>query len=300
MLPAKHPRLAALIAGLAMFAVPAQTQACWLFGHHHRTTFYAPLAVAAPACHTCAPQTVGFAPQVAFRPLFTTTPVTAFRPVTTVDPCTSCPTTAMHPTTAFMQRTVMLPYTTFRPVMQTSFFAPRPAFAAAIAPAACPGGMCGSAATTTFYQPSGVAPVISAPAPVISQPGCCGNTAPPVTYGTPMSSTTSAPSLGMAPLYASPNTIAPRTFNNTSDSPSDVKNNTIQPALKPIPMPDGQIEGTKDDSTSLPRLLDPQNHTTATTPARSYIPVALNYGKSSSGTARPSTRLDDSGWEAAR
>jgi hypothetical protein len=297
MRPATHPRLSALVAGLAMLAVPAQSQACWLFGHHHRTTFYAPLAAAAPACHTCAPQTVSYAPQVAYRPLFTTTPVTALRPVTTADPCTGCPTTVMQPATAYMQRTVMMPYTTYRPVMQTSFFAPRPAFAAPVAPA-CPTGLCGAPATTTYYQPSAVAPAMTPP-PVISQPGCCGGTAAPVTYGTPMSSTTSAPSLGVAPLYSSQSTVAPRTFNHTSGSPSDVKNNTTQPALKPIPMPEGQIDGTKDDSTALPRLLDPQNHTTATTPARPYIPVALK--DSNAGRAVRSTgRLDDSGWEAAR
>src|SRR5688572_4640054 len=152
MLSRKYRRMTAWMAGLALFALPAQTQACWLtscFGHHSRTTFYAPVA-AAPACNTCVPQTVSYAPQMAYRPLLTTTPVTALRPVIATDPCTGCATTVMRPTTAYVQRTVMMPYTTYRPVVQTSYYAPA-AVAPMYAAPACATGACGTAVPATTY-----------------------------------------------------------------------------------------------------------------------------------------------------
>jgi hypothetical protein len=287
MFPRKRRSFAAVLAGLAVAALPAQSQACWLFdcfGHHNRTTFYAP-AVAAPACNTCVPQTVSYVPQTAYRPLVTTTPVTALRPVTATDPCTGCATTVMHPTTSYMQRTVMMPYTTYRPVTRTSLFAPAVA-APVIAAPACPTGACAPAASTTYYQPA-------VSAPVIAQPGYCAANATQATVA-PMASAVTAPALGTAtPAYGAMPGPAPRTFNNASESPSDRNE-----PLKPIP--DVKENGVKSDATSLPRLTDPLNRTTSKALSGwSYTPVALKDARPAPQVSRIQ-KLDDSGWEAAR
>jgi hypothetical protein len=276
--------------------LPGTTQACWLFdcfGHHSRSTFYAPVA-AAPVCNTCAPQTVSYVPQTAYRPLMTTTPVTTLRPVTAADPCTGCPTTVMQPTTSYMQRTVMMPYTTYRPVLQTSFYAPTVG-APVIGAPACPTGACGIAPTTTYYQPAAVAPVLTAPAPVITappvtQPGCCAATTTP-TFGAAMTGGLgTGGALSTAPLY-NPGTMSPQRTFNASESPSDANSNV----LKPVPdMPAGE---SKNDNSSL-KLVDPQNRTTSSLPAWSYTPVALK--ESTTVKAATPAKFDDSGWEAAR
>ncbi len=304
MLPRKHPRLSALIAGLVLSALPAQTQACWLFncfGHHSRSTFYAP-AAAAPACAPCAQQTVRYVPQMAYRPLVTTTPVTALRPVTATDPCTGCPTTVMHPTTTYVQRTVMMPYTTYRPVVQTSLFAP--AVAAPVVSAPCSTGACAPAATTTYYQPAAVAPAIA-------QPGCCASTATP-TFGQ-ISTTITTPATG-TPVYGGANGAAPaagqqKTFGNDNGSSLGERVNG-DGATNGNNANGGQINGAsathsgakgnaaESQETSLPELRDPLNRTTSTTAGRSYA-VAWSANK----PASPKTnvqKLDDSGWEAAR
>ena len=305
MLPHKHPRLSALIAGVVLSAVPAQTQACWLFdcfGHHSRTTFYAPAAVAAPACAPCAQQTVRYVPQTAYRPLVTTTPVTAMRPVVATDPCTGCPTTVMHPTTTYVQRTVLMPYTTYRPVVQTSMFVPAVAAPVITAPA-CPTGACAPAASTTYYQPAAVAPVIS-------QPGCCAPGAAP-TFGQ-ISTTVTTPPVG-TPVYGGTPGPAPAgqsTFRENNGSPpgerieSDRSGNNngnggpVNNASALNRIPDVKENAGKSEATPLPELRDPLNRTTSTTTGRSYA-VAWNASKVI-GTAPRVQKLDDSGWEAAR
>jgi hypothetical protein len=309
MLPRKHPRLTALIAGLVVSALPAQTQACWLFncfGHHSRTTFYAPVAAAAPACAPCAQQTVRYVPQTAYRPLVTTTPVTALRPITATDPCTGCPTTVMHPTTTYVQRTVMMPYTTYRPVVQTSLFAPAVAAPVLSAPA-CPTGTCAPAATTTYYQPAAVAPAVT-------QPACCGTSASP-TFGQ-ISTTITTPSPG-TPVYGGTTGGAPangqkETFGNGNASSLGERVNgegatngagngngnsgQVNGASAATPGANGNI--SESEATSLPELRDPLNRTTSTSAGRSHA-VAWTANK----PASPKTnlqKLDDSGWEAAR
>jgi hypothetical protein len=300
MLSCKHPRVSALLAGLVISALPAQTQACWLFncfGHQSRTTFYAPVVAAVPACAPCAQQTVRYVPQTAYRPLVTTTPVTALRPVMATDPCTGCPTTVMHPTTTYVQRTVLMPYTTYRPVIQTSLFAPAVA-APVVSAAACPTGVCAPAASTTYYQPA-------AAAPAISQPGCCAPSAAP-TFG-PISTTTTIPSQG-TPGYSPPASSPQCTFREGNQtSPNQKTNNDgngngtggqLNNTSSLNPIPDVKENAAKSEETSLPELRDPQNRTTSTTTGRSYA-VAWNAGKPvSEQTNVP--KLDDSGWEAAR
>ncbi|MEX2137842.1 MAG: hypothetical protein WD894_01170 [Pirellulales bacterium] len=306
MLPRKHPRLSAMIAGLVLFALPAQTQACWLFncfGHQSRTTFYAPAVAAAPACSPCAQQTVRYVPQTAYRPLVTTMPVTALRPVMATDPCTGCPTTAMHPTTTYVQRTVLMPYTTYRPVIQTSLFAP--AFAAPmVSAAACPTGVCAPAASTTYYQP--------AVAPAISQPGCCAQSAAP-TFGQ-ISTTTMTPSAG-TPVYSGAAGTLPagdqrKTFsdgngasteertNNGANGNSNGSGGSLTDPSALDPTPDVKKNAAKSEATSLPELRDPLNRTTSTTTGRAYA-VAWNANKPVSAETKV-PKLDDSGWEAAR
>jgi hypothetical protein len=280
---------AALIAG-----APAAADACWLFdcfGHHSRTTFYAPVA-AAPACNSCAQQTVNYVPQTAYRPLVTTTPVTALRPVTATDPCTGCPTTVMQPATSYVQRTVMMPYTTYRPVVQTSYYAPAVAAPVMAAPT-CATGACGVAPTTTYYQPATAAPVITTPAPAVSQPGCCGGSSTPGTFAAPVMSPTSyyVPSAGGTSSYAS--SPAPQsTFSRASESIGNAKTDS---ATSPAP---AAKEDSSNEATPLPRLLDPQNRTTSAPSQWPYTPVAL---RSARPAALPSAKaIDDGGWEAAQ
>ncbi len=330
MLSRHHPRLTALIAGAVLTAVPAQTQACWLFdcfGHHSRTTFYAPVAAAAPACAPCTQQTVRYVPQTALRPLVTTTPVTALRPVAATDPCTGCPTTVMRPTTTYVQRTVMMPYTSYRPVVQTSLFAPAVAAPAMVAPA-CPTGACAPAATTTYYQPA-YQPA-SVPA-TISQPACCSPSA--ATFA-PTSSTTVLPGPG-ATSYGAPTGTSQRTFadgqsglpgeridnsandngpngsganssgtngsgaNGSGANGSGSANGTALNKTSVIrPIPEVEDKTSTGEETSLPELRDPRNRTTSTSHGNAYA-VAWSTGKPV--VAQRSVRkLADRGWEAAR
>jgi hypothetical protein len=281
MLPLIHRRWFAVTAGLLAAALPVQAQACWLFncfGHHSRTTFYAPAAVAAPACNTCVPQTVSYVPQTAYRPLLTTTPVVAMRPVTATDPCTGCPTTVMQPTTSYVQRAVMMPYTTYRPVVRTSFFAP------AVAAPACATGGCAPAATTTYYQPATVVPTAT-------QPACCATNAAPAMVA-PLSITTPAPVIGPSTRVPSlPAAPASQTNGTSTESPSD---KTFKQA------PEAKESGVNGEATSFPRLTDPMNRTTSTAPlAGAYMPVALKTTRTAVATSKLE-KLDDSGWEAAR
>jgi hypothetical protein len=286
--------------------LPAQTQACWLFdcfGHGSRTTFYAPVAAAAPACAPCAQQTVRYVPQTAYRPLVTTTPVTALRPVISTNPCTGCATTAMYPTTTYVQRTVMMPYTSYRPVVQTSLYAPAVAAPAVVAPA-CPTGACAPAATTTYYQPAAV------PA-TITQPACCSPSAS--TTFAPTSSTTVLPGPGTT-SYGTPAGTPQKTFTNGQNGlPGDrIDNNgatngnanggTVNKTSILNPIPDVEEDRSAGDETSLPELRDPRNRTTSIASPQSYA-VAWSTGKPviekpiEKHTVR---KLDNSGWEAAR
>jgi hypothetical protein len=296
MLSTKHRGLAGLVAALLISAAPAEADACWLFdccGHHSRTTFYAPVA-AAPACNTCAQQTVSYVPQTAYRPLVTTTPVTALRPVTAADPCTGCPTTVMQPTTSYVQRTVMMPYTTYRPVVQTSYYAPAVAAPVMAAPA-CATGTCGVAPTSTYYQPATVAPVITAPAPSISQPGCCGVSSTSSTFAAPTLNAASyhVPSSAVNSGNAS-SQIPQATFSRASEA---IANPKAESATSPAPA--AKDNDAKSEPAPLPKLLDPQNRTTLTPPGWSYTPVALKDPRPSALPIR-SAPLDDGGWEAAR
>ena len=282
---ANHRRLKAWMVGFLVAAIPAPSQACWLFdcfGHHSRTTFYAPAAVAAPACNTCAQQTVSYVPQTAYRPLLTTTPVVALRPVMATDPCTGCSTTVMQPATSYVQRTVMMPYTTYRPVIRTSYYAPAVAAPVMAAPA-CSTGTCAPAATTTYYQPATVAPVVS-------QPACCAANAGPASFS-PVSTITS-PTVGPATYAPSlPAAPASQPNNGTSESPSD--KTFKQP-------PEAKESGTNGEAMSFPRLTDPTNRTTSRgLTARAYTPVAWKVTGTPTATSRVE-KLDDGGWEAAR
>jgi hypothetical protein len=286
MLPTNDRRLKALMVGILVAAVPARSEACWLFdcfGHHNRTTFYAPAAVAAPACNTCAPQTVSYVPQTAYRPLLTTTPVVALRPVMATDPCTGCSTTVMQPATSYVQRTVMMPYTTYRPVIRTSYYAPAVAAPVMAAPS-CSTGACAPAATTTYYQPAAVAPAVT-------QPGCCAANSGPAGFS-PVSTITSSPTVGPATYAPSlPAAPAAQPNNGASESPSD---KTFKQA------PETKENSTNGEAMSFPRLTDPMNRTTSNAlPARAYTPVAWKAMRMPAVTSRVE-KLGDSGWEAAR
>lgn len=299
MVTKKQSFLRAAAVGLLLSALPAQSQACWLFdwcGHHRsQTTFYAPVATA-PACTQ---QTVNYVPQTAYRPLVTTTPVTALRPVVSTDPCTGCATTVMQPATTYVQRTVMMPYTTYRPVMQTSYYASVAAAPVMAAPA-CPTGACGAASATSYYQPATIVPA----APAVTQPSCCAPTAAATTFA-PTSATTiiSTPS---TPADNGSTVSPPSTFRNEA-SPSDNKpqggenNAPANTGMSSFPAsPSQRVKpGTAEREESVPRLHDPQNRTTMNRLAGNYIPVAYRPSKPTV-ESQIINKLDDSGWAQAR
>lgn len=122
-----HKRRGAVITcGIAamLLAAPAQSSACcgWLFGGWGaRTTYrtpyfaqtYAP-AYSAPACTSCAPQTVRYVPQTSYRTVYRPVPVTSYAAVTYSDPCTACPVTYYRPVTSWAYQAAYVPYTTYR------------------------------------------------------------------------------------------------------------------------------------------------------------------------------------------
>jgi hypothetical protein len=101
------------------------------------------------------------------------------------------------------------------------------------------------------------------------------------------------PTITTAPPYVPQSNSTPRTFNNASQSPSDVKTD----ALKPIP--EVQENGASSDVAPL-KLLDPRNRTTRFAPAAAYVPVALKERSTIVQPAASAQKLDDGGWEAAR
>ena len=146
----------------------------------------------------------------------------------------------------------MMPYTTYRPVVQTSYYAPAVAAPVMAAPA-CATGTCGVAPTSTYYQPAAVAPVMTAPAPAISQPGCCGASSSSSTFAAPTLNATSyyVPSSAVNSATVS-SQIPQATFSRASDA---IANPKVESATSPAPAAKDN-EG-KSETAPLPRLLDP-------------------------------------------
>ena len=117
-----------------------------------------------------------YVPQVAYRTVYTNVPVTALRPVSTVNPCTGCPVTALQPVTTYRLQPQLVPYTTYRPVMNACGCAPTTVGYAPACPTGgcgggCATGACGTTvapAATTYYAPS--YPAVAAPLPAARRP----------------------------------------------------------------------------------------------------------------------------------
>ncbi len=276
-------------AALALLAMPAQAQACWLTNCFSRPTqtFYAPVAVApAPVCNPCQ-QTVAFAPQPVCNPCQTT----VLRPAPVCNPCGGV---GVQPTTTFMPTS--LPYTSFRPLTTTNY---TPSVFASPIP------------STSYYQSAPMnQPTFIQPAAVAPAAGCCGTGVTTTSYATPVMGRTvvnaspinPAPMVGhqsVAPIFAN----QPRAQIDNGASPSDRIPSERTPAdrapsLKPIP--DLNETPTKNNSTSLPKLLDPQNRTAAAMPTWSYTPVAMREATAATQiiSAKPAVN-DNDGWSAA-
>jgi len=304
-------RGAMIVGGLMamLFVTPSESQACFcgLFGGRcsHCSTFAAPMAAPTYApmggCATCVPQTVQYLPQVSYRSFVHRVPVTVLRPASGCDPCSGCPVTTYRPITTWMQQTQLVPYTTYR-IAYTSALAPCVSYQACDPCAGgCPGGACGATNGMTYapmgsYVPSagscGCSPApsngttYSGPAPAgngaapstYSGSAPAGNGASPSMYGNPAPPTGA---LNTVPGTTSPAPTAtpqPKTFQEgTTPAPQDLR-------MQPIPDP-------KADTTSAPKLIDPDARTT-----RLPIRQAANYQLISA----PPSRLDDGGWRASR
>lgn len=229
---------------LSALALGGESRAC-CFSHCFDWCHPAPAPTftqyAAPACNVC-PQTVSYVPTTACAPVCA--------------PCTTC-------------QPAMAPVTTFRPVVsQMNFPAP-----------ACPA--CTGAAyyspsyAGTAYQPAasyaGAAVAAPALAPAAAPaPGCptCGGGAA-TTYGA-SAATFTAPAQGYAPgpmmpaagapMMSAPAAGSPAPGPTFDQNPAPAQSSSSAMPLSPIP------DADKLNSSSAPRLMDPQNRTTSARP----------------------------------
>lgn len=283
-----------MVAGLAaaaMLAVPAESRACSflcnLFGCRScaaRPMMAAPGVAptyAAPACGggcTSCPQTVQYLPQVSYRTIVQRVPVTACQATTACDPCTGGTVTAYRPVVSWVQQTQLVPYTTYR-IVYSNALTPY----ASYQPVGC--GPCGGASMGYSAAPGGCSSCASgagtyssqSPMPTYSTPA----TSPTENSPAPSSANVSPPSAmypnGSPPITVpGPTTPTPKTFEPTPPT------STPDTRLRPIP-------DAKTDSTSTPKLIDPDARTTS-------LPVrqAVFYKMISSPE-----RQDDGGWRAS-
>lgn len=230
-------------------------------------TTYAPACPApAPACNVC-PQQVNYVPQTCYQTSYACVPVTTCKPV-----CDPCGGAQMQPVTTFVRRPIMVPYTSYRPVVAATNYAP-----------ACPtcSAMSGAAYSSPYY--SGTTMSSYTGAPISAAPSCptCGGgsavsyAAPGATYATPGPAATIAPpsyvpsttmpgapsSIGVPSLSAPPGSPTPATGNPPSTFQTPQSSSSQYPTA-PIQDTNTQM----NSSTAAPRLLDPQNRTTSTGP----------------------------------
>ncbi len=300
--------LAVVSASLAL--LPGQTQACWLT-NCFKCCKPKPTTYCAPACDPC-PQQVNYVPQTCYRTVTQCVPCTTMKPECSIDPCTGCPTTVMRPVTTMVQRTVQVPYTTFRPVVTPVSMPASP----------CATGACGGA--TNYYTPSSAAMPVGLPVGM-NQPGCtnCAQgatyAAPAATYSTPAPAATygapaAAPSY-TTPTYTTPGSTmpAPSLSSPPMGSPtpaapsiapmSTYQNGTLAPpatnTLRPVPDVQ-QYSDPKVNSSSAPRLLDPNNRTTARPMHRTAVLPAI-FQMPERNVIQPVSQQSDSAdnWAAA-
>jgi len=114
-----YRKLFGVLAGsvaIIWLAVPAETEACGLFGcfggcgQTASRVAYAPIL--SPAA--CPTQTCNYVPQISYRTVYRSVPVTTYRAFSTCDPCTGCPVTTYRPVTTWACQRALVPYTTYR------------------------------------------------------------------------------------------------------------------------------------------------------------------------------------------
>ena len=305
-----------------LLAAPAQSEACsWLCrlfggcpacaGGAACVPMTAPTYAPAAACPTCAPQVVQYLPQVSYHTVVQRVPVTVCRPTTCSDPCTGCPVTAYHPVTTWMQQVQLVPYTTYR-IVYANAMTPMVSYAAAPCGSCSPCAMGGCAPACAGGCGSGTCGVAGGYAPAAScgaSGGGCASCAPSLSGP--------APSAGSATMYPAPgptiNTTPAPASPFTAPVPGVPYPNPAPPATMPRPAPgsapppktfqdsgsstsapaDTQlrpIPEAKSDSTSAPKLTDPESRTTSL-PIRPAVYLKL--------ISSPPGKVHDGGWRAS-
>ncbi|HTQ39864.1 MAG TPA: hypothetical protein VMJ32_12620 [Pirellulales bacterium] len=249
------------------------SQACcftdWCCCNWFKAKEAAPVCPApAPACAVC-PQQISYVPTTSYRTEYTCTPCTSCQPVSTCDPCGGAQ-TVMQPVTSYVRRPVLVPYTSYRPVVtQLNYAAPACTSCGASTP------YYSGAAAVSYSQPA-VAAGQAYAAPAYAAPNYAA--APAYATGPAYTAQPSYSVQASAPGMGSPGMSAPALGTPTpAPPPSGGMPNTFQPsgtaqpsAAPPVNsslMPTTPIPDTdKFNSGSAPRLLDPQDRTTSTSP----------------------------------
>jgi hypothetical protein len=286
---------------LALSVTPAEAQCCggwqrW-FGRPATTAYYAPyVASYAPAGYG---QVVNYVPQTSYRTVYMNAPVVAYSPVTACNACGGA-TTVLRPVTTYAVQPRLVPYTTYRPVVVGAAPACGCAVPAAVAPV-----------TAAYYAPS--VPVVSgyapAPAPAMApyNSGAPGMTVRSLTPSPAYSGTPAPPYLGAPGQSAAPN-LAPQSQPAPTDSAPANKTfedlNTPD-SNTPNQQPQSRIlfpakpESSNSNTSGAPQALDTEDQDRMTA-----LPIrqawAVRQASLVSPVAPAATKLDDSGWRAAR
>lgn len=314
----------AVCAVTAVFAtVPAESNGCNLFGCFGNgcnlfgcfgsQTTYRPV-YAAPACMSCQPQTVQYAPQTCYRAVYQTVPVTSYRPVVTSDPCSGCPVTYMQPVTTLVQQVGYVPYTTYRPVLTAAY--PTVSYSASsCGPVGCFNGDC-STTTIGSSVPTYSTPTYSAPGS-----SCCTPTytpapesaAPAPAPAAPEPSATPAPSLPSTPP-AAPQDGGTQTYGKpaTDAEPNAEPNDVSGPALDNGALPSDNTvpqNGAQKTNDRQQRLFDPRDRTASGRPNGQRLSTAFaaarTWSRTTTGVVAAGqaetheTSADAAGWRAA-
>lgn len=288
------------------------------YATEYAPTYAAPTyAVPAGGCSSCAPQVVQYAPYTSYRPISVARSVTTYyypgmarntcaAPVTSYYPtsaCSSCaaPFTAYYPTTAcnscarpitayyapvaWTQQVRLIPYSTYRmSYMPVTYVGYAPVYTGCASPCVsscaspCGNGGCGN---TVTYGAS----ACDSCQPAVSSSYVTSDTQTP---------TLSEPITGTTPSTES--TLQPKTFQEQKPAvedtqPSLPENKTnSESELKPIPRPETQLNSLPE-----PRLIDPENRTTAR-PATQTIHLAAR----SATPVQPAPAPRTGGWREAR
>jgi hypothetical protein len=255
----------------------------------------------ASSCSSCAPQVVQYAPYAVYRPISVARSVTTYyypgmtcntcaAPTTTYYPTTACntcaaPVTAYYAPLAWRQQVRMIPYTTYRMAyMPVTYVGYAPACSSCVAPcvsscaAPCSCYGCGSTVTYGTSSCDSCQPAISS------------------TYATPETQTPTLATPITSPSTPTEATPQPKTFQEQKPATEDTKpalqddKTNAEPELKPIPHTETQLNSMPE-----PRLIDPENRTTAL-PLRQTVHLASR----PSAPVEPALAPKSGGWRESR